>query len=162
MRADDLRSLRDRVLAATGSDRELDLAIHLALNPESEIARFVKYRRGFDSKEGYAWDIRGECVCFEKHDDTGRCNYNGGIPLPRLTASLDAAVALCARLYPSRPTQGDIQERSPWVGLLEEGIWTMGYESAWLRKDFGPSDLPRYVVAACLSALIEQETSTNG
>ena len=152
MRADDLRSLRDRVLAATGGDRELDA--HLCALDSLQMA-FCNFDEG---------SYHGECASPGCGKPLGLMDERTSYPrdwedderLPRYSGSLDAAVALCARLYPSRPTQGDIQGRSPWVGLLEEGIWTMGYESAWLRKDFGPSDLPRYVVAACLSAKIAE------
>lgn len=118
-RAEELRSLRERVLAATEPDRALDAAIINAVAPS------IDYQSNTD---GF------------------------------VTGSLDAAVALCERLDPSRPTQGPIQSRSPWVGYLKAGIAMMGSEGARLRRDFGPSDLPRFVVAACLTTLIERET----
>lgn len=89
-----LSALVQRLEAATGPDRELDLAIELGRRPDGEIAKLMQFRRGFDHQPGMAWDIHGQSVCFEKFTADGRCTYNGGIPLPRYTASLDAALTL--------------------------------------------------------------------
>jgi hypothetical protein len=64
---------------------------------------------------GYAWDIQGACVLFEKRTADGRCPHNGGIPLPAYTASLDAAMTLLGR--------NAIQSLSYWPFVAK------GYES---------------------------------
>lgn len=89
-----LLALADRVEKLTGPDREIDLAIHLAVHPDGDIARIVKHPRGLDHQEGYQWEIRGASVVFEKRTADGRCPHNGGYPLPQVTASLDAAMTL--------------------------------------------------------------------
>lgn len=90
----DLSDIIARVEAASGPDREIDLAIHLALYPGSDIANLMRYGRGLDAREGYAWGISGGAVVFEKWDVNGRCPFNGGYPLPFYTASIDAALTL--------------------------------------------------------------------
>ena len=110
-----LLELADRVEKAIGPDRDVDLAIHLALFPKGEIADLMRYPRGFDGREGYAWDIQGACVLFEKRTADGRCPHNGGIPLPAYTASLDAAMTLLGR--------NAIQSLSYWPFVAK------GYES---------------------------------
>jgi hypothetical protein len=79
---------------AEGPDREYDLAIKLASEPNGDIARIVKERRGFDRKLGMAWDLYASAVCFEKHNERGDCFFNGSYPLPAFSASLDAALTL--------------------------------------------------------------------
>lgn len=86
--------LIERLEKATGPDRELDLAINLAVDPDSDISRLMQHRRGFDGKEGMAWDIHQGAVCFEQRNAVGRCHYNGGYPLPAYTGSIDAALKL--------------------------------------------------------------------
>lgn len=84
-----LSSLIERLEKAEGPDRELDLSIELFIHPQGKIADLMQYRRGFDGKDGMAWDIHhGGAVCFEKHID-GRCTFNGGYPLSKFTASID-------------------------------------------------------------------------
>jgi len=93
-----LSDLIARLESATGPDREADLAIQLLIEPEGDIAELMRFRRGLDGKPGMAWDIHhGGSVCFEKYDDSGRCFYNGGYPLPRYTESIDAAMMLAPR-----------------------------------------------------------------
>lgn len=90
-----LSHLIERLERATGPDRETDLAIQLAIEPDGDIAGLMQFRRGFDGKPGMAWDIHhGGSVCFEKRDDGGRCFYNGGYPLPKYSSSIDAAMTL--------------------------------------------------------------------
>lgn len=90
-----LSHLIERLEKATEPDRETDLAIQLAIEPDGDIAGLMQFRRGFDGKPGMAWDINhGGSVCFEKRDDGGRCFYNGGYPLPKYSSSIDAAMTL--------------------------------------------------------------------
>lgn len=99
-----MTDLTERLKRATGPDREIDLAIELALNPDGDIAKLQQYRRGMDQKEGMQWDIgRGSLssgsVLYAKWTDDGRCPYNGGYPLPRYTGSVDAALTLVPEGY---------------------------------------------------------------
>lgn len=144
----DLEDLLERVKGATGPDRETDLAIHLAVEPDGEIARFTKYRRGWDGKEGYAWDIYGGSVCFENIDASGRCTHNGGVPLPRYTRSLDAVVALCERVLPG--TRGSVD-----FGFSEYQR-AMGITPDGLPFDGAGATAPLALLAAILTALIEK------
>lgn len=92
----DLLKLAEQCEKRTGPDRELDLAIYLALWPTSNLARTTEYPRGLNGQEGYSWDIRGASVIYERWTDDGRCPVNGGYPLPAYTASIDAAMTLKA------------------------------------------------------------------
>lgn len=110
----DLLALADRVEKLTGVDREVDLAIHLALHPDGDIARIVKYPRGLDHQEGYQWNIWGKSVVFEQRTADGRCPHNGGYPLPAVTASLDAAMTLKPKGFTW--AGGDLSEdNTPWA-----------------------------------------------
>lgn len=95
MSAAELRALAERCEAASGSDRELDLAIHLALDPEGEVARRIAIStRGFEAREGHYWDIGQNAFLYETRNQFGQCWSNGGIPIRAYTASLDAAMTL--------------------------------------------------------------------
>lgn len=101
-----MNNLLPEVLQATKPSRELDLAIYLALWPDSELAKMTKYPRGLNSQEGYAWTIHGESVVYEKWTADGRCPHNGGYPLPAFTASIDAALKLMRKHYLWQLKQG--------------------------------------------------------
>ena len=88
-------ALAARCEAATGPDRELDLAIHRAVGRAEEMNRIIDSgRRGLDGEEGRAWDIQRGALIYEVRNTNGVCWANGGIPLPAYTASLDAAMTL--------------------------------------------------------------------
>lgn len=89
-----LTELASRVERLTGPCRETDLAVHLALWPDDDLAKMTQTRRGLDSQEGYAWTISGASIVYERWTADGRCPHNGGYPLPMYTASLDAAMTL--------------------------------------------------------------------
>lgn len=89
-----LEELASRCEQADGPDRELDLAIHLALWPGSEIADLVKCHRGFDGREGRTWEIGSSAVLYQIRLSESSCYGNGSYPLPTYTASLDAAISL--------------------------------------------------------------------
>ncbi len=106
------KSLIEQIEQATSPDRELDLAIQLAIDPDGDIAKIVKAPRGLTGEEGLRWDIyHSGSVVFEKHDEHGRCFFNGGYPLPAYTASIDAAL----KLVPGH------------------AIWTIEPAAAWVR-----------------------------
>lgn len=90
-----LAALIERLERATGPDRELDLAIHIAIDPDGNIAHVTQeYPRGLNHQEGYAWDFYQKSIVYEKWTSDGRCPVNGGYPLPEYTALIDAAMEL--------------------------------------------------------------------
>lgn len=152
---DELRALRDRVLAATGTDRELDVDVCLAL--------------GIDPTHG------GEASGFIGVDTVYR--FTSGMPLseaaakypdwkthaaisyrvPEITGSLDAAVALCERVLPGWPWSayggGGADPDKPSVNVWPReqpfpAALDVSEEAATLALAF---------LAATLSALIAQE-----
>lgn len=90
----DMEQLIERLKAATGPDREIDLAIKIAMDPAGDIADATKHRRGLDGAEGYSWDIVRGSVILEKYTSDGRCPFNAGYQLPAYTASIDSALTL--------------------------------------------------------------------
>lgn len=89
-----LSDLIERLEKATGPDRELDLSIHIALNPEGDVARITAaHPRGFNSRDGLAWELSTNCVLYENWS-SNRCWSNGGYPVPAVTSSIDAAMTL--------------------------------------------------------------------
>jgi hypothetical protein len=93
---DALAELIERLGKASGPDRDIDLAINVALWPDGDIAKLtLNHPRGFSGQEGMAWDFwHSGSIVFEKRAADGTCPYNGGYPLPAYTASIDAAVTL--------------------------------------------------------------------
>jgi hypothetical protein len=117
-KAEQFEALALRCEQATGPDRELDLAIYLMCNPDSEIARWVRnHPRGFDGKPGHAWELRETNLLFEGRNERGDCFHNGGIPLPKYTASLDATL----RLVPEgmRPSVGQNVHHGYWHAFVQ-------------------------------------------
>lgn len=112
-----LSDLIERVEKASGPDREIDLAIHLALCPDGDIARITKYHRGLDQKEGFSWDLWRGSVVFEQYI-AGRCPYNGGYVLLTYTASIDAALTLVPDSYPW--TLGQNIHHRHWTANISE------------------------------------------
>ena len=137
----DLTSLIERVEAATEGGRELDLAIHLALFPDGEIAGWMKYPRGLDGREGYSWDISSASLIFEKRTADGQCPYNGGVPLPTYSTSIDAALTLLpegmefefTNLYGVAAVGMGLNTESPCYGRREDGNITLALLAAILR-----------------------------
>lgn len=115
----DLSDLIARAEAASGPDRELDLAIYRELHPMSDIDRITAHRRGLDAREGYTWDILGGAVVFERRDADGRCPFNGGYTLPFYTASIDAALTLLPEGFTW--AGGDLSDNNvPWCCITAD------------------------------------------
>jgi hypothetical protein len=93
---DALAELIERLGKASGPDRDIDLAINVALWPDGDIAKLTfNHPRGFSGQEGMAWDFwHSGSIVFEKRAADGTCPYNGGYPLPAYTGSVDAALTL--------------------------------------------------------------------
>lgn len=136
-----LTSLIERIEAATEGSRELDLAIHLALFPDGEIAGWMKYPRGLSSREGYSWDISGASLIFEKRTADGRCPHNGGVPLPSYTTSIDAVLTLSpeglefefTNLYGVAVACMGLNAEVPCYARREDGNITLALLAAILR-----------------------------
>lgn len=115
----DLIRLAERVEGLAGPDREVDLEIHLAVWPTSDIADIVKrHPRGL-GKEGYAWDIwHNGCVVVEKRTADGQCPYNAGYQLPAYTGSIDSASSLAPR-----PSIWDVASTgAAWVDVDDDPV----------------------------------------
>jgi hypothetical protein len=117
---------------ASEPSRELDLAIHQAVFPDSDLTKTtLVHRRGLDGMEGVSWDIHhGGSVVFEKYNADaakgGRCFYNGGYPLPAYTSSIDAALKLIRKHYLWQLKQGIECTAIVW----------------WLEKDWDDTGAP--------------------
>lgn len=134
-----LRDLLERVKAATGPDRELDAAIYNAAPEKVGDKDFCAFRLPMDE-----WG--------DRFDDGWRIGWEGRQypeKLPRLTASIDAALALVER-------------------VLTGHIWDVtSTGQCWIEPDLGRPDHwngtaatpPLAILAATLAALIEQEAS---
>jgi hypothetical protein len=95
MDRDELLALAERCEKATGADREVDLAIHLALYPDDDVATRVRFgKRGLTGEAGQRWELSRGALLYEQRDDRGNCWANGGIPIAAYTASLDVAMTL--------------------------------------------------------------------
>jgi hypothetical protein len=156
--------LIERLEKATEPDREIDLAIAVALQPEGDIAKLMGFRRGFDGREGMAWDLWANAVCFEKYTADGQCFFNGGYPLPQYTTSIDAALTLV-------PENGRLLELGQWQDngkptgwFAQVTRWLKTGEHSWLDKGFaygvpeqGATELPKLApngaIALCIAAL---------
>lgn len=92
--AGEFEALAVRVEAADGPDRELDLAIHLALDPDGRVARVIASgKRGLNQRLGQSWDIEARAVHYETWNEHS-CFANGSIPVACYSASLDAALSI--------------------------------------------------------------------
>jgi hypothetical protein len=112
MSTDDLSRLRDRVRAATGPDRELDAEITVALTPTVRTDDDLIYLRAVRRDEGEA-------------PGTYWLHQRSGISLrsaDRLTASIDAALALVERVLP---------------GARLCAAFAPDYSSAWFVRGWG-------------------------
>lgn len=90
----DLLALSKRCDEIGVANRELDLEIETAINPNGDVARIIREtRRGLDGKDGLAWELSTNCILYENHS-SGRCFSNGGYSVPAYTESVDAALTL--------------------------------------------------------------------
>lgn len=118
-----LLNLAKRVERLTGPCRETDLVIHLALCPDSDIAKMMQNRRGLDGKEGYAWEISGGSVVYERWTTDGRCPHNGGYPLLMFTGLRDAAMLLLLEWMSIETCESAAPSSSPEFKFTRCRIW---------------------------------------
>jgi hypothetical protein len=88
-----LTDLLARLEAATGPDRELDAAIHLAVNPDDFASKVMRGDYCVQS-----WDLGWGGISYVSLDSGG--TSGGSHPVPMVTASLDAALGLVGRVLP--------------------------------------------------------------
>jgi hypothetical protein len=136
---DVLEGLLERVKAASGPDRAIDgeldaaLRIGLASLPEWAWANFPKWKH-----------ISNGRVCVLHDSEVHGLNWASA----RVTASVDAALALVERLIPEHSVlmgYGQTKGTLPWARI---GIWS--------APDATAPILPLAILSALLSALIAQ------
>ena len=132
----DLTELLERVKAATGPDRELDGDVWLAVISGAT-------RRNVMA----AWP--DEDVIWEYHDPERNTMFRDNM-IPRLSASIDAAVAIVERKMPG------------WVWQVRKsGYVELHHPTHHLKDEIGTAKTPPLsILAALLSALIAQGASS--
>lgn len=144
----DLNALLERVRAATGPDRELDCLIWQTAEPDRRVMMDQGKAFGPGPKRPASY---GRLADFpmEKWDDWEA--IGGWIDAPRLTASIDAALALVERMG-----------LTPHVLHHGRIVWDAGLivsdhaETEWEGRH---NSLPLAILSALLSALIAKEAA---
>lgn len=152
-------SLIERLEKASGPDRELDLAIHIALNPDGDVARVTAaYPRGLHSHDGLAWELGTNCVLYENWSNN-QCWSNGGYQVPAVTESIDAAMTLVPLGWCCGFENGGKFDRNP---NSEAWCWPYNsdFEPDWQNGDEGYRSAPDAhrgvgtpAIALCIAAL---------
>ena len=138
-----LKELIGRLERCAEPDRELDLAIHIALNPDGDVARMTNtHPRGLHIPDGLAWELGTNCIIYENWSN-GQCWSNGGYSVPSVTSSIDAAMSLVPEGWNRRASETD---KHWWWAELREG-----YETSYNRVEIGQS--PSLPVSICIAAL---------
>lgn len=132
-----LKALRDRLRAASGSDRELDARVLIALIPDQWRAD------AYDVELGFAVE-HAEGRAFRK------------VRVPQFTASIDAALALCERTLPGAYWR---VEKSPPALAAAHGqpFWATCGAAGQQEAATGPT-APLAILLALLEAMIGKET----
>lgn len=142
----DIGELLERVKAARGGDRELDVDIAWAIEPERYGGAYWNGRTG---KPGSTLPL--------KLDGMGRLSVR--INCPSFTASIDAALALVERvLRPEHPGM-TIELRFVWNSHDDRG-WCRA-EITWPSHEFigHASSGPLAMIEALLQALTKERTN---
>jgi hypothetical protein len=140
----DLSSIIARVEGGEGADRELDAAACVALNyggTNSEGAENVRLEPD-DWPDDLVFEANGEECCN---------------PIPDLTTSLDAVIALCERVLPGWRIK--VEQHDKWMGAVLNPAVKLGIAGyhAWCG---GPS-----ISAACralLAAMLRAKEADHG
>jgi hypothetical protein len=146
----DLMELLERVKAATGPDRELDVMIGAALNFDVESMAMP-----FGDYVGLM-GVEKTAIQAESHQSILRDG------LPRFTSSIDAALALVERKLPGWTVANlSQQDDKTWYCELREGHLTSYSRVAASNVTYGhrPGNLPLAILAALLSALTSGASS---
>lgn len=137
----DLAELLERVKAASGPDRETDVALWLAMTPGAT----YRTTRAKHTATGREWDI-----------NESRVNGGALVEVPTFTASLDAALALVERVLPEDRivTAGAIVANGTSRGMAS--VTTVANRASHTANGATPA---LALLAATLSALIAQPAS---
>lgn len=141
----DLSELIERVKAATGPDRDLDIALLPLWEPGHDALKSYDDRYQTELRDGVfsVWKLDG--------------GYSASIQFPRFTTSIDAALALAERVLPgwtlARLSQDD---HKLWYVELRQG-----HATSYVRVIIAPSTihglpLPLSIILALLLALESQ------
>ncbi len=145
-----LKELIDLLERCAGPDRELDLSIHIALNPGGDAARVTAaHPRGLNSRDGLAWELSTNCVLYENWSNN-RCWSNGGYPVPAVTESIDAAMALV-------PEGAGLRIDRYWTTTAQSAVWSALISTGGVpnnpRRVFEHYDGPNAAIAVSIAAL---------
>lgn len=122
----DLTGLLERVRRATGPDRRLDVAIHVLVTNKGRLGDYSSVDEYTNTAIQLGWNT------------------------PRVTASVDAALALMERELPNQQWMLDKQPEN-FDCVLWDGIGPKA------KANCTAQTLPLAIVASALSALIAQE-----
>lgn len=139
----DLNELLERVKAATGPDREIDVALLHLWDPDHEALRSYDERYQIELRDGVfsVWKTDG--------------GYSASVPFPRFTASIDAALALVGRVLPGWNVQ---------FGTLKSGGARARVALDWpevapLDECYDAPTAPLAILAALLLSLTKERTN---
>lgn len=141
-----LRELLERVEKATGADRDIDFDLILTFDEESYAAREIKsFRRWTGEKQVREDGLHYWGISYWKE------NFSSSCPVIKITASIDAAVALVEKVLP-----GAEYEITNLYGVasatLPLNASDYSYETG--RNECG--SMPLAILAALLRTLISQ------
>lgn len=137
----DLNELLERVKAATGPDKDIDVALLHLWEPTHEALR------SYD--ERYQTELRDGVFSVWKTDG----GYSASVPFPRFTSSIDAALALVERVLPGCEYEATNLYHVAMVSLPMNMSMVMDPQTA-RRED---NNMPLTILSALLQALISQE-----
>ena len=152
----DVKALIERVEAASGPDRDLDIAIERALLPDSKFIGLCdadpeKYEITYGEGEHY-WSV-----------SINAGGFSANWPLPKRTASLDASIALVERVTPDWWIEGLGEKRTP-IKLVHDvheptGKWfaRLQHWEGGRLKEAEATTLPLAVLLALLRAIANTE-----
>lgn len=150
----DLIALRERVRNAKGADREIEARLWCALFPDQRVLLDPGSVR--PPKREPVYGVLRDLDLSSWRDWVGLASIIQALPV---TSSLDAAVALCARLLPGWTIASLGQnDHKNWFCELREGYLT-SYDNVIIepRDHFGAPNGALAVIAAALSAFIAQQ-----
>jgi hypothetical protein len=139
-----LHELLERVKAASGPDRELDAAIHMAVLPDDFASKIMR-----GDYATHSWRLGSGGVSYVSPNSGG--TSGGSHPVAAYTASIDAAVALIERVLPG--CEWDVSTASGGRAGYEVEI-VRPHGGAWTRP--GPTP-PLALIAALLEAKIAED-----
>lgn len=120
-----IKELIERLEKAACQDRELDVAIAVAIDG------YVLEKRERDRK---LWLYREESG--PRYYGRKDPEYGVSGEYPRLTSSIDATVALCERVLPEANCYGAAKDKTGWTAFVSRNNVASGH---WLVEAEGPT-----------------------